>query len=113
MRRPKMGVSDVGPLPCSKPRPETHTRDLGGGRAAIAAEQREGSDPASAAGETCTTRILFSLFHFCETFDFAISVPFVSALIDNCRENLEWHCQAKTLCPVIFLSISFSLRVLI
>lgn len=50
-------MSGVGPLPCSKRRPETGTSDLGGGRRAFAAEQHEGSDPEGAAGETYATQI--------------------------------------------------------
>lgn len=48
-------MSGVGPLPCSKRRPETGTSDLGGGRRAFATEQHEGSDPEGAAGETYAT----------------------------------------------------------
>lgn len=73
MRRPKVGEAGVGALLCSKPRPETHTRGLGGGRTPLAADGREGGDPESAAGET------FPVFHSCQT----MVVPLVPALIDT------------------------------
>lgn len=76
-------MSGVGPLPCSKPRPETGTSDLGGGGRALAAEQREGSDPEGAAGEACATHKLFPLVRSCQTFHFAIYVPLAPALIDT------------------------------